>query len=185
MRRFDWLPSPEVGRGSGPGERSRHHYQRSCESRRSRRPVRPGCGSDARIPWFRNEARSGVGRGRTGRGGAPRLDREAGRSGGDDRRNWIRTAGPDSRSNGSRVIDRNAPGLAEAMRSATFGVNPHGMLSRAVAGISGATLVVNLPGSVAGVEESLAVIGPALSHAVALLSARPSDHASGGGELSR
>ncbi len=84
----------------------------------------------------------------------------------------------------ARVIDRNAPGLAEAMRSATFGVNPHGMLSRAVAGISGATLVVNLPGSVAGVEESLAVIGPALSHAVALLSDRPSDHASGGGEHS-
>jgi molybdenum cofactor biosynthesis protein B len=76
-----------------------------------------------------------------------------------------------------QVIDRAAPGLAEAMRSATFGVNPHGMLSRSVAGISGSTLVVNLPGSVAGVEESLAVIGPALVHAVELLSAQPSDHA--------
>lgn len=76
-----------------------------------------------------------------------------------------------------RVIDRLAPGLAEAMRAATFDVNPHGMLSRAIAGIAGSTLVVNLPGSVSGVEESLAVIAPALSHAVELLSARPSDHA--------
>ena len=75
------------------------------------------------------------------------------------------------------VIERLAPGLAEAMRSATFGVNPHGMLSRAIAGIAGSTVVVNLPGSVAGVEESLAVIGPALTHAVELLSARPSGHA--------
>jgi molybdenum cofactor synthesis domain-containing protein len=77
-----------------------------------------------------------------------------------------------------RVIDKAAPGLVEAMRSATFGINPHGMLSRAVSGIAGSTLVVNLPGSVAGVEESLAVIGPALVHAVELLSAEPSDHGS-------
>ena len=75
------------------------------------------------------------------------------------------------------VIDRAASGLAEAMRSATFGVNPHGMLSRAVTGIADKTLVINLPGSVAGVEESLEVIAPALIHAVELLSARPSDHA--------
>ena len=46
------------------------------------------------------------------------------------------------------------------MRAATFGVNPHGMLSRGVAGIAGRTLIVNLPGSVKGVEESLAVIAP-------------------------
>jgi molybdenum cofactor synthesis domain-containing protein len=77
------------------------------------------------------------------------------------------------------VIDRPAPGLAEAMRSATFGVNPHGMLSRAITGIAGSTLVVNLPGSVAGVEESLTVVGPSLAHAVELLSARPSDHVPG------
>lgn len=75
------------------------------------------------------------------------------------------------------VIERPAPGLAEAMRAATFGVNPHGMLSRGVAGIVGSTLVMNLPGSVSGVEESLEVVGPALTHAVELLSARPSDHA--------
>ena len=75
-----------------------------------------------------------------------------------------------------RVIDREAPGLAEAMRSSTFGRNPHGMLSRGVSGVSGEALVVNLPGSVAGVEESLAVIGPALRHAVALLRGESTEH---------
>jgi molybdenum cofactor synthesis domain-containing protein len=79
----------------------------------------------------------------------------------------------------TRVIERPAPGLAEAMRAATFGVNPHGMLSRGVAGIAGSALVVNLPGSVKGVEESLAVIGPALRHAVELLADRPTPHESG------
>jgi molybdenum cofactor synthesis domain-containing protein len=80
------------------------------------------------------------------------------------------------------VIDREAPGLAEAMRAATFGVNPHGMLSRAVTGIAGSTLIVNLPGSVAGVEESLAVIAPALRHAVELLRRKISDHRPGRSE---
>ena len=74
------------------------------------------------------------------------------------------------------VIERPAPGLAEAMRAITFGVNPHGMLSRGVAGIRGTTLIVNLPGSVKGVEESLAVIGPALEHAVGLLLSTATDH---------
>lgn len=76
----------------------------------------------------------------------------------------------------ARVIERPAPGLAEAMRAATFGVNPHGMLSRGLAGIAGSTLIVNLPGSVKGVEESLDVIAPALPHAVALLKASPTEH---------
>lgn len=74
------------------------------------------------------------------------------------------------------VIEREVPGLVEAMRSATFGVNPHGMLSRGVAGVAGSTLVVNLPGSVRAVEESLAVIAPALSHAVSLVVGGPSSH---------
>ncbi len=80
------------------------------------------------------------------------------------------------------VIERRAPGLAEAMRAATFGVNPHGMLSRGVAGIAGAAVIVNLPGSVKGVEESLGVIGPALGHAVALAADRNTDdHSPGNG----
>ncbi|MDJ0663939.1 MAG: MogA/MoaB family molybdenum cofactor biosynthesis protein [Acidimicrobiia bacterium] len=74
------------------------------------------------------------------------------------------------------VIDREAPGLAEAMRADTFGRFPHGMLSRGIAGIAGATLIVNLPGSVKAVEESMDVIGPALRHGVELLVAGQSDH---------
>jgi molybdenum cofactor synthesis domain-containing protein len=75
-----------------------------------------------------------------------------------------------------RVIDREAPGLAEAMRAATFGVNPHGMLSRGMSGVAGSTLIINLPGSVAGVEESLEVVGPALRHAVDLIQGEPTEH---------
>lgn len=74
------------------------------------------------------------------------------------------------------VLEREAPGIAEAMRSDTFGRNPHGMLSRGVAGTIGATLVVNLPGSVSGVQESLAVVLPALSHGIELLVHGSSDH---------
>ena len=66
------------------------------------------------------------------------------------------------------VIDREVPGLSEAMRSATFGVVPHGMLSRGIAGLVGTCLVINLPGSVKAVTEGLEVIGPALPHAVAV-----------------
>ncbi len=75
-----------------------------------------------------------------------------------------------------RVIERPAPGIVEAMRSATFGSNPYGMLSRGEAGISGATLILNLPGSVRGVEESLDVIGPALRHGVELLRSEETSH---------
>jgi molybdenum cofactor synthesis domain-containing protein len=74
------------------------------------------------------------------------------------------------------VIDREAPGLAEAMRAVTFGKMPHGMLSRGVAGIAGSTLIINLPGSVKGVEESLDVVGPALQHAIELLIGDQTDH---------
>lgn len=74
------------------------------------------------------------------------------------------------------VIEREAPGLAEAMRAATFGENPHGMLGRGVAGIVASTLVLNLPGSVRGVEESLEVVLPALAHGVRLLLGVDSGH---------
>ncbi len=74
------------------------------------------------------------------------------------------------------LLERPAPGLAEAIRAVTFGKNPHGMLSRGVAGITGSTVIVNLPGSVTGVEESLDVIVPALRHAVELARGELSDH---------
>lgn len=74
------------------------------------------------------------------------------------------------------VIEREAPGLAEAMRAVTFGRNPHGMLSRGVCGIVGNSLIINLPGSEKGATESLDAVAPALRHAVELLCAVDSDH---------
>ncbi len=72
----------------------------------------------------------------------------------------------------SEVIERPAPGLAEAMRAASLQITPHAMLSRAVAGIRGTTLIVNLPGSPKAVRENLATILPALPHAIELLQGR-------------
>jgi molybdopterin adenylyltransferase len=67
------------------------------------------------------------------------------------------------------VVVRQAPGLAEAMRAASLTITPHAMLSRAVAGIRGRTLIVNLPGSPKAARENLETILPALPHAVELL----------------
>jgi molybdopterin adenylyltransferase len=71
------------------------------------------------------------------------------------------------------VIDRQAPGLAEAMRQASLKVTPHAMLSRAVAGIRGKVLIINLPGSPNGAVENLQVVVPVLAHAVELLHDNP------------
>lgn len=68
-----------------------------------------------------------------------------------------------------RVIEREAPGLAEAMRIQTLKHTPMAMISRGVCGVRSGTLIVNLPGSPKGVQESFAVIKPVLGHAVALL----------------
>lgn len=62
------------------------------------------------------------------------------------------------------LLDREAPGIAEAMRSMGSASNPLAWLSRGVAGIRGATLIVNLPGSLRGAQESLAAILPLLRH---------------------
>jgi molybdenum cofactor synthesis domain-containing protein len=74
------------------------------------------------------------------------------------------------------VIERPAPGLAEAIRAAGLAITPFAMLSRAVSGIRGRTLIVNLPGSPKGVREALAVILPVLPHGLALLTERPTEH---------
>lgn len=64
------------------------------------------------------------------------------------------------------VIDREIPGMAEAMRRHSSAVTPHAMISRAMAGIRGRTLIINLPGSPRGARENLSVLLPALAHAV-------------------
>jgi molybdenum cofactor synthesis domain-containing protein len=71
------------------------------------------------------------------------------------------------------VLEREAPGLSEAMRAASLKVTPHAMLSRIVTGIRGKTLIVNLPGSPKGAVENLQVILPVLPHAIQLLQEDP------------
>jgi molybdenum cofactor synthesis domain-containing protein len=77
-----------------------------------------------------------------------------------------------------QVIQREAPGLAEAMRADSLKKTPHAMLSRAVAGIRGRTLIINLPGSPKGAVENLQTILPVLPHAVQLLIDDPTSEAS-------
>jgi molybdopterin adenylyltransferase len=71
------------------------------------------------------------------------------------------------------VIDRETPGLAEAMRAASLKITPHAMLSRIVTGIRKRTLILNLPGSPKGAVENLQVVIPVLPHAVQLLREDP------------
>ena len=75
------------------------------------------------------------------------------------------------------VVERQAPGLAEAMRAASLQITPHAMLSRAVAGIHGKTLIINLPGSPKAAVENLETILPVLPHAVQLIHNDPSSEA--------
>ncbi len=79
------------------------------------------------------------------------------------------------------VIEREAPGIAEALRAESLKVTRHAMLSRGVAGMRGQTLIINLPGSPKAVAENLDVLLPVLPHALQLLVDAPgteSDHAS-------
>jgi molybdopterin adenylyltransferase len=73
------------------------------------------------------------------------------------------------------VIEREIPGLAEAMRMAGLKKTPHAMISRAVCGIRGRTLIVNLPGSPKAVQKGLEVILPAISHTIAKIQGDPRD----------
>lgn len=75
------------------------------------------------------------------------------------------------------VIDREVPGIPEALRGAARVTAPRASLSRGVAGLRGRTLIVNLPGSEGGVRDGLSVLDPIVDHAVAIARGDPVDHA--------
>jgi molybdenum cofactor synthesis domain-containing protein len=76
------------------------------------------------------------------------------------------------------VIERDAPGFAEAMRAESLKHTPMGMLSRGVCGIAGRTLIINFPGSPKSIEQLFGVISPVLGHAAATLRREPGAHVS-------
>ena len=74
------------------------------------------------------------------------------------------------------MLEREAPGISEAIRADSLAKTPHALLSRGVAGMRGAALVVNLPGSPGGCRDGFAVLRPALEHALRLLSEQTTEH---------
>ena len=73
------------------------------------------------------------------------------------------------------IIEKELPGMAEAMRRESMHKTPHAMISRAVAGIRGQSLIINLPGSPKGARENLAIILPALKHTIEKIKGDESD----------
>lgn len=74
------------------------------------------------------------------------------------------------------VVERQVPGLAEAIRSDAFSRTPHGLLSRGIAGVRGSALVINLPGSPGGCRDGYAVVHEALPHAIRLVAGEAGGH---------
>lgn len=73
------------------------------------------------------------------------------------------------------VIDKNVPGIPETLRAKSLGISQNSMISRAVAGIRGQTLIINMPGSPKAVKEHFEIVWPVIPHAIELLSGKETD----------